>query len=191
MQRSHLHITQHQRQLYINFVDCGKAFDSIHRNSLRRILTAYVIPLCIVKIIGSFYHNFTCSVGSSSLNFQVKTGERQGCVTSAVLFNLMIDRVMRRTTEYQQRGIRWTLFDTLEDLDFADDLALQSHMYQHMQDKTRRLSKFGQQVRPQISKRKTEVMTLNVNTPALVFLDVQALPNTETFTYPGSVVRQN
>ena len=84
-----------------------------------------------------------------------------------------------------------TLFDTLEDLDFADDLALLSHTHQHMQEKTRRLNKLDQQVGLQISKRKTEVMTLNVNVPAPVLFDDQALPSIETFTYLGSVVRQN
>ena len=34
-------------------------------------------------------------------------------------------------------------------------------------------------------------MTLNVNAPAPVLLDDQALPSTETFTYLGSVVRQD
>ena len=48
-----------------------------------------------------------------------------------------------------------------------------------------------QQVGLQISKRKTEVMTLKMNAPAPVLLDDQALPSTETFTYPGSVVRQD
>ena len=98
---------------------------------------------------------------------------------------------MRRTTEDQPRGIRWALFDTLEDPDFADDLALLSHTHQHMQEKTCRLSKFGHQVGLQISKRKTEVMTLNVNAPAPVFLDDYVLPSTETFTYLCSVVRQD
>ena len=57
-----------------------------------------VIPLRIVQIIKSLYHNFSCNVGNSSLNFQVKTGVHQGCVMSAVLFNLVIDWVMLRTT---------------------------------------------------------------------------------------------
>ena len=129
-----------------------KAFRSIHRDNLWHILRAYGIPLCIVQIIKSFYHNFTCSVGSSSLNFQVKTGIRQGYVRSAVLFNLVIDWVMRHTTKDQPRGIRWTLFDMLEDLDFMDDLALLSHTHQHTREKTCHLSKFGQQVGLQISK---------------------------------------
>ena len=124
------------------------------------------------------------------MNLQVKTGVRQGCVVSAVLFNLVTDWAMRRTTEDQPRGIRWTLFDTLEDTDFADDFALLSYTHQHMQEKTLRLNKFGQHVL-QISKRKTEVMTLNGNAPTPVLLDDQALPSTKTFIYLGSVVRQD
>ena len=118
----------------------------MQRVRLWRILRAYGIPLRIVQIIKSFYHNFTCSVGSRILNFQVKTSVRQVCLMSAVLFNLVIEWVMRRTTENQPRDIRWTVFDTLEDLDFADDLALLSHTHQHMQEKKCRLGKFAQQV---------------------------------------------
>ena len=40
--------------VYISFVDIEKAFDSIQRESLRHILRAYGIPLCIVQIIKSF-----------------------------------------------------------------------------------------------------------------------------------------
>ena len=118
-------------------------------------LRASGIPLRIVQIIESFCHNVTCSVGSSRLNLQVKTGVRQGGVSFAVLFNLIVDWVVQRTTEDQPRGIRWILFYTLEDLDFTDNLALLSHTHQHMQEKTHHLSKFGQQVGLQISKRKT------------------------------------
>ena len=114
----------------------------------------------------------------------------EGCFMSAVLFNLVIDWMMRRTMEDQPRGIRWTLVDTLEDLHFADDLALLFHMHQHIQEKTRRLSEFGQQVGLRSSKRNTEFKTFNMNAPEPFSLDDTALPSTEIFTYLGSVVRQ-
>ena len=99
---------------------------------------------------------------------------------------------MRRTTEDRPRGIGRTLFDTLEDLDFPYDLALLSHTHQHMQEKAHRLGKFSQQVGQLISKRKTEFMTLNVNAPAPVLLDDQALPSTEPLPINlGSFVKQN
>ena len=65
--------TKWQRQLYINFVDFEKAFNSSHRDSLRHIMREYWIFLHIIQITKSLYHNFTCSIVSSSLNFPVKT----------------------------------------------------------------------------------------------------------------------
>ena len=40
--------TELQRQLYINFVDFEKTFDSIHKDSLWHVLKAYGIPQRIV-----------------------------------------------------------------------------------------------------------------------------------------------
>jgi hypothetical protein len=42
---------------------------------------------------------------------------------------------MRKTTEDAPRGIRWIISSTLEDLDFADDLALLSQTHHHLQEK--------------------------------------------------------
>ena len=72
----------------------------------------------------SFYKNFTCRVPNSETSFEVRSGVRQGCTMSAILFNMTMDWVIRRTR--LATGIRWTLFPTLEDLDFADDQALVS-----------------------------------------------------------------
>ena len=54
---------------------------------------------------------------------EIKTGIRQGCVLSSVLFSIAIDWVPRRIVKDQRRGIRWTYFSALEDLDFVDDVA--------------------------------------------------------------------
>ena len=108
-----------------------------------------------------------------------------------MLFNLTIDWVMRQTTADQARGIRWTLLTQLEDLDFADDLALMSHIHQHMQEKTSRLNTFAQQVGLKISQKKTEVMMLNVSNPLPVTINGEDLTTTEEFTYLGSTVRHD
>ena len=80
----------------------------------------------------------------------------------SVLFNIAIDWVLRRTAEDQRRGKRWAPFSTLEDLDFADDLALLSHTWQHTQEKTDRLSIFSNQVGLTDSLKKREAMRVNV-----------------------------
>ena len=90
--------------------------------------------------------------------------------------------------EDQQRGIRWTPFTILEDLDFADDIALLSHTRQHIQEKkTDRLSMFSNQVGLRISLKKTEAMRINVLSPTKIKVRGQDIPYTNKFTYLGSV----
>ena len=55
--------TEWQRELIINFIDFEKAFDSLHRDSIWKILRNYGIPPKIVSIIKLFYAEFRCTVG--------------------------------------------------------------------------------------------------------------------------------
>ena len=107
---------------------------------------------------------------------------------SALLFNFTIDWVMRRTREAETKGIKWTPFFTLNDLDFADDLALISHTHRHMQNKTDKLLFIGQQVGLKITQQKTEVMIINVPSPTPKQLEKQDLCITDKFTYLGSIL---
>jgi len=173
----------------VNFVDLAKAFDSVHRHSLWKILRAYGIPSHLAEIIKSFYDIFTCCVGDGYILFEVHTGVRQGCVMSTLFFNLVVDWIMRRTTENQIRGIRWTPFSYLEDLDYADDLALLSHTHKHIQEKTKRLNTFAKQVGLNIISKKTEIMALNTTNTRPV--QIEELPYTDRFTYLGSIISRD
>nr|XP_058949249.1 uncharacterized protein LOC131777053 [Pocillopora verrucosa] len=93
--------------------------------------------------------------------------------------------------EDQRRGIRWTPFTILEDLDFADDLALLSHTRQHILEKTDRLSMFSNQVGLRISLKKTEAMCFNIPSPTKIRVRGQDIPYTNKFTYLGSVLCQD
>ena len=101
---------------------------------------------------------------------------------STTLFNLAIDWVMRRTTEDSNRGIRWALFLSLDDLDFADDLALTSHSHNHIQEKTGRLCTFGGQVGLKVCQTKPETLVLNIENPTPVTVYGADLPVSETIT---------
>ena len=148
--------------MYINFIDFKKAFDSVHRESLWKILRAYDIPHKIVTIIRTFYEQFECSVivgNTLRESFPVKSGVRQGCILSPILFLVVIDWVMRTTTSDRPRGIQWTLFSHLKALDFADDLAVISATHSHLQEKSNRLSNFAKQTGLHINQKKTCLLT--------------------------------
>ena len=68
---------------------------------------------------------------------------------------------MKNTTADKPRGIQWTLFSKLEDLDFADDLALLSSSHNHIQEKTNRLCRFARQTGLTINEKKTQIMKIN------------------------------
>ena len=66
----------------------------------------------------------------------MKTGVKQGCVLSPFLFSLAVDWIMSKTVGEVKRGIQWTFAKRLEDLDFADDIALLAQRQIDMQGKT-------------------------------------------------------
>ena len=62
------------------------------------ILRTYANPSHLIKIIRSFYRNFTCPFGVGDILFEVKAGVRQGCVMSTAPYNLFVEWMMRRIT---------------------------------------------------------------------------------------------
>ncbi len=54
-----------------------------------------------------------------------------------------------------------TLFSQLEDLDFADDLAILSSKQDHLQEKTTRLHYIAKQIVLNINTIKTQIMCIN------------------------------
>lgn len=150
--------------LYINFVDYEKAFDSLDRETLWKLLRHYGIPEKITNLIKKMYENMASRViheGQLTEPFEVKTGVRQGCLLSPFLFLLAIDWIMRTTTAGRRNGIQWSLTQQLEDLDFADDLALLSHSHAQMQDKTTTLNRISKQTGLNIHREKTKIMRIN------------------------------
>ena len=86
---------------------------------------------------------------------------------------------MKNGTGQERTGIRWTLLTKLEDLDFADDIALISHTRSHLQLKTVRINKLAEAVGLKINIGKTKVMS-NETTKESVFINNQPLDYTAT-----------
>lgn len=118
----------------------------------------------------------------------MESSVRQGCILSPILFLVDVDWIMRRTTADKLRGIQWTLFSQLEDLDFADDLAILSSKQDHLQEKTTRLHYIAKQTGLNINTTKTQVMCINPTVTAPITVDVSPLELVEEFTYLGSLV---
>ena len=146
--------------LYINFVDYEKAFDSVDRQTLWKLLRHYGIPEKITNIIRNSYEGMTCRVvhGRQLTDaFEVRTGVRQGCLLSPFMFLLTMDWVMKTSTAQGRNGIQWTPWKQLDDLDYADQRG------------------------------KSKVLKVNTVTDTPIMLEGEALDEVESFTYLGSI----
>ena len=162
--------------LYINFIDFEKAFDRVDRDVIWMLVHHYGIPAKFVTLIQQMYENSTCQVihhGKLSETFEVKTGVRQECILSPLIFVMVIDWIIRKAVKQNQNGIQWTFTKQLDDLDFADDICLLSHTHKHMQKK---------------SIQKTKLLKVNSTQQAKVQLKGKDIEEDNKFTYMGSVV---
>ena len=82
-----------QSPLYSVFVDFQKAFDSIDREAIWKLIQHYGFLPKFTTIIQQLYENATCQVihaGKLTEPFVVQTGVRQGCLLSATTFLIVI-----------------------------------------------------------------------------------------------------
>ncbi|RTG81912.1 uncharacterized protein DC041_0005420 [Schistosoma bovis] len=175
--------------LYIHFIE--KAFDSVDRRTLWKLFRHYGVPEKIVNIIRNSYDGLQCKVvhgGKLTDAFQVKTGVRQGCLLSPFLFLLVVDWIMKISTSEGKHGIQWTAQNQLDDLDFADDLALLSHTHEQMHIKTASVAAVSASIGLSIHKGKTKVLKFKAENSNPNTLERETLEDVESFTYLGSII---
>lgn len=176
--------------LCINFIDFEKAFDSLDRDCLWKLMRHYGIPGKLVNLVKNSYDGTTCQVvhdGDLSKKFEIKTGVRQGCILSPFLFLLAVDWIMKTSTKGRKNGIQWTLWQQLDDLDFADDIALLSHNQHQMQLKTNELNNTAKSIGLKIHPNKSKILNIGTGNSDVSVNNVQ-LEQVSSFSYLGSVV---
>ena len=76
----------------------------------------------------------------------------------------------------------------LDDVDFADDIALMSSCYTHMQTKTRQLNQFAASAGLRRNKKKTQVLRINSKCKNRILIDDQELKEVDKYNYLGANV---
>ena len=94
--------------VYANFIDFTKAFDSVNRLTLRRILGHYGIPDKLVSIIKMLYSNYRARVicgKDLTDDFAMRTGGKTRlCALSSSLFSLYRLAYQESNRERQKRN---------------------------------------------------------------------------------------
>ena len=123
----------HKKEAVITFIDFKKAFDSIDRSKMLKILVAYGIPSEIVNAIRVMYENTSALVitleGNTDI-FQVDTGVLQGDPLAPFLFIICLDYTFSISIftpdglTLKRKGSRRVPPEKLVKLAYADDIAV-------------------------------------------------------------------
>ena len=171
---------EQNKPLYMVFVDFTKAFDTVHRETLWKILRKIGCPDLFVDLIASLHKDMKASVslkGELSKPFDVQNGVKQGCVLAPTLFSLFLSKVLDCAFAGCDKGVtiqsrlRANLFNAnqfksttrtkpilVRELMFADDTAFVAHSHEDMQEIVTRFAGAAKAFGLQVNIKKTEMM---------------------------------
>jgi hypothetical protein len=206
---------EQKMDLFMVFIDLTKAYDTVNRVLLWKLLARYGIPDRLIKIIRSMHEGMKAKLNLDvgvSEEIPINNGLRQGCVKAPVLFNLFFAAVMfeamRGLPEGSGIGVKFKLDGKLwnnrrlqsktareefiRELCYADDCGLVSHTPEELQDFMTRVGEACGKYGLTISFKKTEVMKQATgdsnNDEVKIELDGKDLKVVDQFTYLGSTV---
>ena len=182
----------------LTFIDFKKAFDSVHRGKMLKILLAYGIPHEIVSLIKLMYEGTMAKVispdGETEL-FEILAGVLQGDTLAPYLFAIVIDYCMRKAVEGHEERLGFTLHRrrsrrvgpvTLTDVDFADDIALLSEGIDQATELLHRVEASAASVGLYINPGKTKVLTYNLENGVIQNRQNEIIESVDDFLYLGS-----
>lgn len=200
--------------LYMVFIDLTKAFDTVNREALWKVLQKLGLPDIMIQVIISLHFGMKGSVrvgGEISETFNVTNGTKQGCVMAPVLFALFFSVMLETAFEdcsdgidiefrtsgglFKQKRLNSKTKITrrlIRELLFADDCALVAKSLIHLQNLVNRFSSAAKAFGLTISLKKTEVLYQpKPNSPhsdPKISIGDFSLKSARTFTYLGSRV---
>ena len=184
------------------FIDFKKAFDSVHRGMMMRILKAYDVPPNLLRAIGTMYTGTRARVTTpdgNSEEFNIQTGVLQGDTLAPFLFIIVLDYALRQAIKGREQELGLTIVprrstrhpaETLTDLDYADDICLLSDNIRQAQALLTRVELECAEVGLRLNAKKTEVMTYNIPKEHLPLTTTEGtvLKEVSDFKYLGAWV---
>lgn len=114
--------------------------------------------LLIIKI---YSDNYTARIGHNGQFYKpihIETGVKQACVMLPIIFLVMVDCVMRNTTDGKTR-INWNTSTKPEGLEFVNDVCLITRYKYNIQ--TNKAANVAKEIGLHINKDKTELLKRN------------------------------
>ena len=186
----------------VTFIDFKKAFDTIHRGKMIKILKAYGIPDIIVHAIEDTYQGTKAKVITSDGNtdeFDILAGVLQGDTLAPYLFIIVLDYCLRSAIEGNEETLSFSIRPrrshrvgpvNITDLDFTDDIALLSDTAAQAQELLSNVENAALRVGLHMNAKKTQFIVYNQPTQVEIHtVDGSCLEEVKDFKYLGSWVQ--
>ena len=168
--------------LFMAFVDLRKAYDSVPRDTLWRILHVYGVHTKLIELLMDLHTGTQAAVrmgGVVSEWFDVHGGVRQGCVIAPLLFNIYMDFVVRQAMAQMPEGCGVKLayhadgklerdgcgsggcVELLSVLLYADDMVLLSPSREELVVMLQVMDKVAASLGLRINASKTEILSID------------------------------
>ena len=95
---------------------------------------------------------------------------------------------MREITKDKKRGLQWSLTEQLEDIDYADDIALISQRHTYMKETLLKLDEEARKTGLKIKVKKTKSLRFNRTSEATFTIRQDTIEEVQDFAYLGSIV---
>ena len=187
---------ERRKKLYVAYIDFRKAFDSVNREALWKILERNGVRGHMINVLKSMYSSVQCRVkcleGLSDL-IECLMGLKQGCKASSILFLYMIDEVAKEMKKFGKHGVQLMPDSTIVHmLMFADDVALLSDTVPGLQNQLNVLHQVSKNLGLMINAEKTKVVVYrmggHVARHEKWFLGGERLEVVNSYKYLGMVI---
>ncbi|KAI5734809.1 hypothetical protein M8J77_010675 [Diaphorina citri] len=186
---------------FVTFVDFKKAYDSIDRETLLiNTLREFKVDAKTTALIHQTLTDTESKVkfaGIASKPFKIQTGLRQGDGISCILFNCILEKVIREWRKKNMKGgIKNIKIGRDKDLEidclaFADDLAILSDNITDATKKINNLKEIAEKTGLQISFEKTEYITDVEKAPKQIKTKYGQINRVAKFKYLGEIIQPN
>ena len=183
------------------FIDFSKAFDSIHRERMFQIFSAYGIPKVIIDAIKLIYENSCAQIitpDGETQFFDIVAGIFQGDTLAPFLFIMVLDYALRQAYNSSnsetgivlepRKGSRQPEI-RLRDSSYADDIALLNKSLALAEELLHSVESAASHCGLYLNSTKTELLAINIpGTDTIKSLSGNDLKRVDTFKYLGSSI---
>ena len=200
------HARLKQRQVIITLLDLKNAFGEIDHQVIMKVLEYHHFPAEIKSLVKEYYTNYKISIGTDKFTtdpIPIEKGVLQGDCLSPLLFNLVVNALLKTIDSERIRTMGYNYCDTLTPrhwFQFADDSALVTSTEEDSQALLNVFTKWCHWAGLKICPRKCKIFAMRKNgtrtvqfNPYLRVNNVQipTLKQDEEFVYLGKIFSMN